>query len=172
MNSLASRVTQPGDSPAAGRSAEESRVLHRAANDAWGVATALGVLGRTAQAGDDLETAARHYAEGLRMLVGAGVERAIPEFLENLAGVLVAWGQVDRAALLAGAGEALQGMIGIAPAAAGGTAPAVDLGGLRAGPHAAAWTEGQSLTRDQVIAEAIALTRDIECRGRGSRLAG
>lgn len=157
MNYLADLVIRQGDFATARQIAAESLALHRAASDAWGIAGALGVLGRVAQADDDLGTAARQFAEGLRLVVGAGVERAIPDSLEDLAGIVLAWRQPDRAARLAGAAEALRGLIGITHSPGDGTAGAVDLTGLRAGPQAAAWSEGKALTREQIIGEALAL---------------
>jgi hypothetical protein len=69
--------------------------------------------------------------------------------------VALATGQIERAARLGGAAEALRQAIGIAPA--GGDEVTADLAGLRDGSHTASWAAGRSLPREEIIAEAFAL---------------
>ncbi|MBA2468817.1 MAG: tetratricopeptide repeat protein, partial [Chloroflexia bacterium] len=164
QNYLAHLLVGHGDFDTARGHANESLAAHRASGDAWGIAMAFGILGKIAQADDDLDTAAARFAGGLRLLVEAGVERAIPDCLEDLAGVALAWEQPHRAARLLGAGEALRAIIGATQSASLGAAGAVDLTGLRTGSHAAAWAEGRALTREQVITESMKLVEEIEHR--------
>lgn len=63
----------------------------------------------------------------------------------------------ERAARLGGSAVALRERIGITQSVGEGTAPVVDVSGMRTGPYAAAWSEGRALTRKQTIAEAMAV---------------
>jgi predicted ATPase/transcriptional regulator with XRE-family HTH domain len=158
---LAEAMLRHGDLIAARRTGEESLALHRTADDVWGIARALSIQGKLAQVDSDIDSAARRFAEALSLLVGAGVERGIPGCLEDLAGIMLAWGQPEHAARLAGGAVALREQIGITQSAGEGTAPVVDVSGVRTGPQAAAWSEGRALTGEQVIAEALALAEGI-----------
>jgi len=138
--------------------AAEGLDLHREANDVWGQAMALGILGRAAQAAGDLDAACAQVFEALRLLVVARVERAIPIVLDDLACILLARGEPDRAARLAGASEVLRAS-GNVDRVLGERDPG--LAGLQFGPHAVSWSAGRAMTRDQVLARAMDLAAEL-----------
>jgi hypothetical protein len=160
-------MVKSGDIAGARRSAAEGLALHRTTNDPWGVGVALSALGRIAHADRDLNAATAHFVEGLRLLVEGGVTRAIPGLLEDLAGVALTWGQVDRAARLGGAAEALGEAAGVVRITADWTTGTVDLSELRSGPRTAAWAEGRALPLEGALAEVNALVEETARSGVG-----
>ncbi len=154
---LAEVKVRAGDLASARSMAEEGLETHRAAGEAWGMATALGVLGRADQADGALADAARRFMEALDVVAEARVERAVPSCLDDLAGLLLAGGHPDRAARLAGAGEAWRKAGGLTRAPVQDEQRAAALRALHHGPHASEWSEGVSLTRDRVFREADAV---------------
>ena len=136
--------------------AEEALALHRRSGDASGIASALGVLGRVDQSEGALVVAAERFAEALRHVVQAPVERAVPACLEDLAGVLLASGHIEAAARLAGAAAALRGAgsptrVPFDPH----RAAAVDA--LRTVAGGVPWRDGRLLARDRVLSDAAAV---------------
>jgi tetratricopeptide (TPR) repeat protein len=129
---LARLSVRQGDVASARRDGEEGLALYRSTGDPWGISLAL------------------------RIVIEAGVERAVSWLLEDLAGVALAWGQPERAARLGGAAERLRQTAGEARTGSDGAMGAVDLMELRAGSRAA-WEAGRALTRREVIDEATAL---------------
>lgn len=164
LNHLAHLMVRQGDFVAARCTAKESLELQRAAGDLWGIAMALGALGKIAQADNDMETAALRFSEGLRLVVEAGVEQAIPERLEDLAGVALSVGQPGRAARLGGAAEVLREIVGVRQTVGDGIGGEIDLSELRSGPYASAWAEGRAISREQLAVEAVALGEEIPRR--------
>lgn len=115
------------------------------------------MLGRVDEAGGDLGDAAARYAEALAQLTAAGVDRAVPACLADLAAIVAARGDVEAAARLAGASRAWQARAGMPRTPlpqADRSAVLEELGG---GPHAAAWRAGAALSREQVLNEAAAV---------------
>jgi predicted ATPase/DNA-binding XRE family transcriptional regulator/Tfp pilus assembly protein PilF len=158
---LARLMVRQGDLNAARRTAEECLALYRATGDEWGVALVGGTFGWIAHARDDLSGAARHFADALQVAVEAGVDRAIPTCLEDLARVAWAVGQPVRAVHLAGAAAAQREVLGVPRMGDDGNASMLDLSALQHEPHATAWREGQALPRDQAVAEAMTLAAEI-----------
>ncbi len=152
LNYLAELLVGQGDFAMARSVAGEGLAMHQRADDAWGTAAALAILGKADQAGGDLDRAALRFARSLQLLTGARIDRAIPACLDDLAGVLLATGEPEPAAWLAGAAESLRAE-GI-PSDTPIPGMAADLTGLRDGPHTAAWLLGRACSRDQVYARA------------------
>lgn len=159
LSYLAEVVVFDGDLTSALPLAEESLRLHRSGGDPWGTSSALHVLGRIDEAQGDLDRAAARYAEALGQLAAAGVDRAAPAYLGDLAAVVMAGGDRETAARLAGAGRAWQARAGVPRAPLPQADRSADLEGLAVGPHAAAWRAGASLSREQVLREAVRSTR-------------
>lgn len=133
--------------------AEESLVSHRTLGDVWGVASALCVLARCDQLEGDLPRAAVRLAEALQLLGGAGVERAVPSVLEDLAGVLAAAGRPADAARLAGAADQWRTGSRLPRQPVQLRELVATLEELRI-LHAAEWRAGSALGRERVLDEA------------------
>lgn len=154
---LAEVMVFDGDLESARPLAEEALRIHREARDPWGVGSALAVLGRIDEARDDLASAAVKHAEALREVAAAGVERAVPTSLADLAGVVLAGGDPDAAARLAGASHAWQAHVGLPRAPLPQSDRSAALDALAVGSHATAWQAGTLLSREQVLLEAAAV---------------
>jgi tetratricopeptide (TPR) repeat protein len=150
---LAEVVVFDGDLDEARPMAEEALRLHREGGDPWGVGSALTVLGRIEEARGELGAAAAHYAEALGVLAAAGVEQAAPACLTDLASVVLASGDDEVAARLAGASRAWQVRVGRPRAPLPQADRAVLLDQL-AVSHSGAWEAGAALSRREVLAEA------------------
>ena len=145
-----------GDLDTAEPLAEEALGIFRTGGDPWGVGSALSVLGRLEEGRGNLPAAAARYAEALRHLAAGGVERAAPACLADLAAVLLARGESDTAARLAGGSRAWQKRVGTARAPLPQADRSVILEELADGPHAAAWQAGAALPREQLLRAATA----------------
>ncbi len=161
LTCLARLKVRQGDVDGARRDAQESLSLYRATGDPWGVALALGALGRAAQAGGEQLEAADRFVEAFRIATDNRVERILPEILEELASVALARGESERAARLAGAADALRETVGIV--ARGGDGAAIDLTVLRDEAFSSAWAAGRRLSREEVVAEVVAIAAGEGC---------
>lgn len=157
LSYLAEVMVFDGDPSSARPLAEEALRLHRAGGDPWGAGSALNVLGRIDEALGALDHAAARYAEALRHLAAAGVDRAAPACVADLAAVVLAGGDHEAAARLAGGSRAWQARAGAPRAPLPQADRSAVLEELAVGPHAAAWRAGAALTREQVLREAAAV---------------
>ncbi len=150
---LAEVLVFDDDLDTAARLAEEAWRLHDEGGDPWGAGSALIVLGRVEEARGDLAGAVRHYTEALRQLAGSGVEEAVPACLADLAAVVLASGDAETAARLAGASRTWQARAGLPRM----PLPQVDrsavLDELSSGAYADACRAGALLSRDEVLRE-------------------
>jgi hypothetical protein len=146
-----------GDLTSARTLAEEALHTHRSGGDPWGTGSALNVLGRVDEARGDLGAAAAWYAQALSHFAAAGVDRAAPACLDDLAAVLLAGGDAEAAARLTGASRAWQarGRVARVPLPQADRSEVLDA--LADGRHATAWQAGAALSREQVLREAAAL---------------
>jgi len=152
-----------GDLPAGRRHYEEVLALFRgSADDAGGVAFAAVRLGRVAFREGEHAAARRHFREGLRLFHERGWRRQAAGVLAALAAVAAGEGAWPRALRLAGAASGLRETAGGRPEAwlvpvqayleeALATARQ-ELGEPAA---AAAWAEGQTMTPEQAVADAL-----------------
>lgn len=153
---LAEVMVFDGDLGSAQPLAEEALQIFRTGGDPWGAGSALGVLGRIEEGHGNLPGAAARFAEALRHLAAGGVDRAAPACLADLAAVLLAMGDTEAAARLAGGSRAWQTRVGRPRAPLPQADRSVVLEGLAVGPHAAAWQSGAALSREHLLREAAA----------------
>jgi predicted ATPase len=161
LNNLGAAAHDRGDSAQAQAFYEESLALRKVLGDKMGIAKSLFNLGEEAQSQGKSVEAIGRYVESLAMRAELGDKEGIAYCLEGLADVAGARGQPKRAARLWGAAAALRENIGaplpplerekyertVAAARTQYEAAAFD----------AAFLAGQSMTLEQVAAEAKAL---------------
>lgn len=158
LNNLAYAAMLRGDNEGAKSHAEASLAAFREMANTWGVALALTNLGRAALESGALERAESTLQEGLTLWKALGERRNIAECLEALAGLAAARMQVEQAARLWGAAEALREAVGAPlspverPQHERHLAKAQSTGD--AGAFAAAWAEGRSMSLDDAVEHA------------------
>jgi predicted ATPase/class 3 adenylate cyclase len=139
---------------------EESLAQFRDMGYTLGVALMLLNLGRVAQAQGNTTKAAQLFTESLTLMRETPFSETHEAALEGLAGVAGAQGQPARAAHLFGAAEVLRESTGMPLAPAYRAAYERDVAAIRAQidepTFTAAWAQGQKLTLEQAIAEALA----------------
>ena len=148
-----------GDAQRAKALCEESLAMRRALLYKGGIAHTLTVLGRIALDQGEYERSTACYQESLTLRQQTGEKEGIATALEGLAAVTGMQGQAVRAARLSGAASSLRTLLG-APL------PPIDrpsyehtVAALRAQldepAFTAVWTEGQAMTLEEAIAEAM-----------------
>jgi non-specific serine/threonine protein kinase len=156
---LSQTVTLAGDHAYASALAEEGLALARATGYTMMAGVALLNLGRIAVGRRDPRRAGALLLEGLALFRDLGFQEKIAEALGGLAAAARAAGQRERAARLAGAAEAVRGVIG-ARLLSGHLSYDRDLHIARAGVDEAVWArefaEGRSLSLDEAVACASA----------------
>jgi predicted ATPase/DNA-binding SARP family transcriptional activator len=155
-----------GDAELATALFEESRDLCQTLDNKAGKALALHLLGRVARQQGELARAGALLTESLRLRQG-GATNDILESLEGLAGLAVAEEhqhmghpeRVLRAVLLLSAAAATRDVLGLPLPPGNRAAYERDLATMRdrlnAAAWQAAWAEGQAMTLEQAIAEAL-----------------
>jgi tetratricopeptide (TPR) repeat protein len=138
---------------------EASLALRRDLEDRWGEASSLHNLGYVMLHQDDDMRAMIYFAESLALRREMGDKVGIAECLAGLAGMVGAQGQPVHATRLLGAAQALRDIIGAHKL------PSEHLGDEHAmatvrvqldeASFAAAWAEGQAMTLEQAIVEAL-----------------
>jgi ATP/maltotriose-dependent transcriptional regulator MalT len=161
LYNLADLAWRRGQPAAATDRLAEALALAREHAVSWLVPGILIRSGFVAADLGDLARAAATFAEGLRGVGGSGDELVdVIDGLEGLARVGAATGQLDPAARLFGAAEALREEHARPqlPAERAYFAPFLSAlrDGLGDGPFAAGWAGGRTLARDEAIAEALA----------------
>jgi predicted ATPase/transcriptional regulator with XRE-family HTH domain len=138
---------------------EESLKLWRELDDLWGIAWSLNILGHVAQRQGDDQRASALLIESLPLAWQRGDRAGVAWCLEGLASVAWAQEQPRRAARLFGAAEALRQTIGVPlpPVERANYKPSLArvCTLLDEATFAAAWAEGQVLTLEQAMAEAL-----------------
>jgi tetratricopeptide (TPR) repeat protein len=126
----------------------------------WAIARRITSLGAVVLAQGDTAQASALFMESLAMCLDSRDKVDIPMALAGLAGVAQAQGQVDRAARLLGAAEALSDTSGSYRGLAGSLIMDGAIAAVRSrlddATFAAMWAEGQTMTLEQVKAEALA----------------
>ena len=148
-----------GDDEAASRLLAESVALfHQADDRRWAGAVVQGQAWVAHRQGDD-RWAKRLYHASLTLLRAAGAQAAILECLTEFAATIAATGQAELAARLFGAAAATRAALGIALPAGSQDQYRCDLTAARAqlteAGWDAAWAQGQALTLEQAVAEAL-----------------
>ena len=162
LNNLALAAAMRGDLARAAALAEEALALFRAHGIRGGMIELLITQGQIACAQGEYERAQAMLAEGVAQGWPAGPYWLVATGLEQLARVAAAQGRAARAARLGGAVAAWRETTG-APLPSYRTAAweatlATAHGALGAGDFTTAWAEGQALTLEQAIAEALERT--------------
>jgi predicted ATPase len=133
--------------------AEEGVAAAREIGNLWVLPYSLRVLGHQAQDTGDSVRAASLYGESLTLYRKTEGRRGIAECLEDVASLLVARGDLERAARLYAAAEAAREAIGAPRPPRSRETYERDLATIRAGlgedAFAIAWKEGQAMTLDQ-----------------------
>jgi tetratricopeptide (TPR) repeat protein len=112
LTNLGSVVYNCGDLDTAAELHAEALALAEQVGDRRLASVALTNLGLVALARKDYPAARGHLRRGLDLAEAVGERRAVAEALEELAGVDAAAGEMDRAAVLFGASQALRAAIG------------------------------------------------------------
>jgi predicted ATPase/class 3 adenylate cyclase/Tfp pilus assembly protein PilF len=145
-----------GDSERARALLEESIALQREIGIKWDMATALNRLGMVVHTQGDDGRATALYEESLTLCQELGDKHSLAQCLEGLAVVAVAQQQLEHAARLLGAAEALREAIGtpLSPRerVRYDRAVAAVRAGLGEAAFVAAWTTGKAVPPDHVIA--------------------
>ncbi|HET9224094.1 MAG TPA: tetratricopeptide repeat protein [Roseiflexaceae bacterium] len=159
LNHLGEVADRQGQGAEARALYEESLVLERTLGYREGVAISLGGLGRVAVRQGSYAAALKHYVECLALWAELGGKDGIALCLEGIACVAVAQAQVERAARLFGAAEALRIAIGapMSPADISFVEPFLSTARARldAAELSAAWAAGVALALDQAVSAAL-----------------
>ncbi len=164
-----------GDTTTARLLLEKSCALWREVGNEAQIAWTLSLLGKVIAAQGDLAGARACYEESL--IRGKGVNSNLssqdtPPALEGLAVVVAAQGEPTWAARLWGTAEAQREAYGtpLAPVYRADYEQAVAAARTQLGeqPFAAAWTEGRSMTPEQVLAARGAVTVPVQPQATGS----
>ena len=176
LNCLGQLAFFQGDDQTAEARLTECLDLFRRLGDQWGIGPTMFFLGHIACDRGDYAAARAHLIESLNT-VAISRHWVTAFVLQGLAHVAAARGQAARALRLAGAAEALRRVIAspLAPAWAADferrLAPARQA--LTPEAAATAWAEGQRMTPDEALAEALATSaRGPEQRRVNPHLAG
>jgi hypothetical protein len=149
-----------GDDNEARTRLEAALALYRETGDNTGVATVAIFLGGLALRQGDVAAAQRSYRTGLELARAVGEGERVADGLEGLAMVATRHAQPERALHLAGAADAIRAALGspaaphehnrmekaLLPARSALTEPAA----------AAAWTEGNAMSLQAAVEEALA----------------
>ena len=137
---------------------EQSITLFEEAGDRWSAIAPSTVLGRIKAFQGDFTAALAYHGESLTRARELNSYWYIADNLEGMAGVATAQGERVWAAHLWGAAESLRERCGVplTPFERVGYEPAVAAARTQLGAEAfeAAWTEGRSMTLDQVLSRA------------------
>jgi predicted ATPase/DNA-binding SARP family transcriptional activator len=156
---LGMALLERGEHMQATRLFEESLVRSRELEDKRGIAYSVRALGMVAEYMGSYERAMALYRETLVLEQGLGNTSGIAWCLERLAGVLEVHGQVKQACRLFGAAEAVREAastpMGASDRAVYDPHAAMVRAQLDDATFAAAWGEGQALSLDQAITEAL-----------------
>jgi hypothetical protein len=148
-----------GDYELASALAAEGLSLYQDVGNTWGIAWVRYLQGSTALKQDDDARASVFLAESLALLWELEYKNDVPRCLEGLGGVAVVQGQLERAATLFGAAEALRESINVlmppSERADHDRAVAAARAQLGEDGFAAAWEAGRALPLEQAIEEAL-----------------
>jgi predicted ATPase/DNA-binding CsgD family transcriptional regulator len=150
-----------GDDKRAKELCEESLAMRRALLYKGGIAHTLTVLGRIALDQGEYSRATACYKESLTLRQETGEKEGIATALEGLAAVEGMQGQPVRAARLSGAASSLRTLLGAPLTPIDRSSYEQTVAAVRAlldePTFLNAWTEGQAMTLEEAIAEAVQL---------------
>jgi DNA-binding CsgD family transcriptional regulator len=164
LHNLAIAAYQEGDLERARSLCEESAAIFRRLGVRGGLTEVLVSLGAVLRATGEPAAAIAALSEALQGASTVGPRWLVAASLEGLAGVAAEFGQSAHAARLAGAAATLRAAIGVPvrPNWRRDLEQAMTTARATLGDEAfaAAWTAGQELPLDEVVADATALTTD------------
>jgi len=138
---------------------EQSLALFREVGDRGGILVSQQFLGYVACLEGDHDRAMSLFRETIGLCRDLGNKRELAGCLDGLAEVATSVGHLERAVRLFGAAEALRRTTGVPERRLLRADRDRDVAAVRAAmgedPFAASWAEGQAMTLDQAIAEAL-----------------
>jgi predicted ATPase/DNA-binding XRE family transcriptional regulator/tetratricopeptide (TPR) repeat protein len=166
LNHLGVAAWGEGDLQRATELCEEALALQRASNDAWGAANSLGYLGLLAGERGEHGRAAVFHRESLRLRWETGASEDVAGSLADLAALAARVDRPEPAARLFAAAAEVREQAGrrsmkLPERAVFERAEATARAALGAESFAEAQAAGRRLSREQAMAEAIALADDI-----------
>jgi len=163
MMGLGRIAFQQGDFGTARAWFEQSVSLRRQLGDKNLMAHSLHAVGLVARAQHDFATARQDFTEALTLFREVGNNQSVGLCLAGFAGLAAAQGQLEHAARLFGATEALLERIGAVAAMADRADyerhVALVRSQLAADQFAAAWVEGRAMMMEQAIEYALAVEK-------------
>jgi predicted ATPase len=139
---------------------DQSLSLHQDVGNLLGQSEALQTRGQIAQAQQQISLAAARYVESLKLRVQLGHRRGIADSLAAMAAIALEKASPRRAARLLAAADRLRQAMGIAIPLSARAAQAALCAAVRSAlggeAFAAAWVEGQTMSLDQAVVEAMA----------------
>ena len=146
-----------GDTTAGRSLLQECMRLFREIGGQWGIAESLTVLAQLEASQGDLAAARTLYEESLTLARERNYKDLLPSCLEGLAGVVAAQGEPVWAVRLWGAMEILREIMGapIPPSERAAYVRSVAAAHTQLGEQAfaAAWSEGRTMSLEQVLAD-------------------
>jgi len=161
LSNLGAAALQAGNSERAEAALQESLQLRRELNDRPAVAASLTALARAAVSRGDRKMATALLAEALTLSRELGATPVVADAIDELAQLALASGKGEQSARLFGAAARLRSATGIVLSSAAQLALDRDVGAARAtlgdADFAAAWAAGGALSREAVVAQALAV---------------
>jgi tetratricopeptide (TPR) repeat protein len=169
LSLLALALRPQGDESRALALLDESLALFEDQGDRRGIAWSFLQLGLVARDHGDHGRAGSLFKESLSRFRDLGDKYGIAQLVGELAAVACAQGQTERAARLFGAADALFAAIGARLSPPEQAAHERSLAALRARlsdtAFAAVWAQGQVMTAEQAVAEALQMTESTPWAG-------
>ena len=154
----------------------ESLALSRDVGGKWQIALSLHSLGMVAFRRSDYDRATGLYAESLVLATQVRDRWVVDDCLDGLAAVACARGHYEHAARMLGAADALRDLLGYRPLAAEQSdhdrCVATARVGLGDAAFATAWSEGRTMTPEQVIADALAVRERLAAKAKSATKPG
>jgi predicted ATPase/DNA-binding NarL/FixJ family response regulator len=161
LSNLGAASLQAGDARRAEAVLQESLQIRRELNDRPAVAATLTALARAAVSRGDQKTASALLGEALTLSRESGAAPVVAEAIEQLAQLALASGKAEQAARLFGAAGNLRQATGTVLSATAQLALDRDVAAAQAAlgdtDFAVAWAAGGALSREAVVAQALAV---------------
>jgi len=153
-----------GDPAEARRLLEEALAVHRTSRFVWGLATCIAALASVDLALGHLAAAEALCREGLEHSARLGERKGVAECLEAFAAVCVARQQMDRAARLFAAAEALRSEMGVPVPPYDRADYDRNLAAVRKAlgrrTFSRAWEEGRAVSWEEAVQEALGASEE------------
>jgi non-specific serine/threonine protein kinase len=161
LSNLGAAALQAGDTKRAEEALQESLLIRRELNDRPAVAASLTALAHAAAIQGDQRAANTLLAEALTLSRELGANPVVAEAIDELARLALASQKAEQAARLFGAAAGFRKATGAVLSTAAELALEHDAAAARAtlgdAQFAAAWAAGGALSREAVVAQALAV---------------